>query len=230
MKYIKKFKYLITIFVIGIIICWGYFVKKNLEENSQLIDEGLLEKVVIEENNSSIEEVNDDQNQEMVIVDIKGAVKNPGVYTIEANKIINDVINLAGGLTKEADTSLINLSKSVSNEMVIIIYTKEEVKNSNIVDTVIEVVEKECVCPNIQNDGCINTEIDGEISNQGSKLININTATLEELMTIPGIGQAKAEAIVSYREVTPFSKIEEILNVSGFGDKLYEQIKIYITT
>lgn len=230
MKYIRKFKYLITVIIIGIIGCWGYFVKHNLEENSQIIEEKILEEVVLEENNNGGENGNDDQEKEMVTVDIKGAVKRPGVYTIEAGKIINDVINLAGGLTKEADTSLINLSKIVSNEMVIIIYTKEEVKKSNIVDTVIEVVEKECICPNIQNDGCINTEIKDEISNQEGKLVNINTATLDELMTLPGIGQTKAEAIISYREVAPFTKIEEILKVSGVGEKLYEQIKIYITT
>jgi len=226
MKVIKKYKYLITIVLLGMIICWGYFVKRNLEENSQVDENDVLMGGVIED---EIETLFEDDRKEMVTVDIKGAVKNPGVYTVESIAIINDVIKLAGGLTKDADTSLINLSKVVSNEMVIIIYTKEEVKNSNIVDTVIEVVEKECVCPNIQNDGCINTDINGEISNQGG-LVNINTASLEELMTLPGVGQSKAEAIISYREVSPFLGIEDILKVSGFGDKLYEQIKIYITT
>lgn len=227
MKYLRKFKYFITILGLGGIICFSLVIKGELNKRSYVVEEGKLEQVVVNEDNN---ETLENDSKKMITVDIKGAVKNPGVYTIVEGTIINDVINLAGGLTKNADTSLINLSKIVTNEMVIIIYTKEEVKNSNIVDTVIQVVEKECICPNIQNDGCINTEIEDNISNQGNKLINLNTATLDELMTLPGIGQAKAEAIISYREETPFSKPEEILNVSGFGDKLYEQIKIYITT
>ena len=139
---------------------------------------------------------------------------------------------LAGGLTKEADTSLINLAKKVTDEMVIIVYTKEEVKNSNLVNTVIKVVEKECVCPNIENDGCLNTEIQDNITNkEDGKLININTATKEELLTISGIGESKANNIIKYRETNgKFNSIEDIKNVDGIGDNLYETIKIYITT
>ena len=141
-------------------------------------------------------------------------------------------IILAGGLTKEADTSVTNLAKKVTDEMVIIIYTKNEVKNSNIVDTVIKVVEKECVCPNIQNDGCLNTEIKDNISNnENNSLVNINTASVEELQTIDGIGESKAKSIVEYRNNNGlFKRIEDIKNVEGIGDKLYETIKVYITT
>ena len=116
--------------------------------------------------------------------------------------------------------------------MVIIIYTKEEVKKSNIVDTVIKVVEKECVCPNIQNDGCLNEEITDNITNkENDGLININTASKEELQTINGIGQSKAENIIKYREeFGKFKSIKDLLNVDGIGETLYEQIKVYITT
>ena len=116
--------------------------------------------------------------------------------------------------------------------MVIIIYTKEEVKKSNIVDTVVKVVEKECVCPNIQNDGCLNTEIKENITNkENEELVNINTATVEELQTITGIGESKAKSIIEYRKVNGnFKTIEDIKNVEGIGEKLYESIKIYITT
>ena len=89
-----------------------------------------------------------------------------------SDKKIIDVITRAGGLMENDDTDNINLSKKVTDEMVIIIYTNEEVKNSNIVDTVIKVIDKECVCPNIQNDGCINTEINDSITNV-NKTINI---------------------------------------------------------
>jgi competence protein ComEA len=165
-------------------------------------------------------------------VDIKGAIKKPGVYQLNSNLTINDAINEAGGLTKDADTSLINLAKKITDEMVIIVYTKEEVKNSNLVKTVIKVVEKECVCPNIENDGCLNDQIKDNITNkENSELININTATKEELQKINGIGESKANSIVKYREANGnFKSIEEIKNVEGIGDNLYETIKIYITT
>ncbi len=163
------------------------------------------------------------------MIDIKGAVKNPGVYATNCTDNVSDVIRLAGGLTDDADTSVTNLAKKVTNEMVIIIYTKEEVKNSNIVDTVVKVVEQECICPNIQNDGCLNNEITDTIGT--NKLVNINTATIEELETISGIGEAKAKAIVEYRNnVGKFKTIEDIKNVSGIGASLYEAIKDYITT
>lgn len=225
MKYIKKYKYIITLVMVIGIIGWGYLLKTNLNKNSVVINQEVVENL------EKDEEVQCEIIEEtFVTVDIKGAVKNPGVYTVKSTAIINDVVKMAGGLTKKANTSLINLAKTVTNEMVIIIYTDEEVKKSNIVDTVVEVIEKECVCPNIKNDGCINTEIDETISNKGDKLININTASLEELMSLPGVGEAKAKAIISYRDNKRFEKIEDILNVSGFGDNLYEQIKIHITT
>lgn len=182
--------------------------------------------------NSDLETINLDSKQEtltMCMIDIKGAVKNPGVYTTNCNDNVSDVIRLAGGLTEEADTSVTNLAKQVTNEMVIIIYTKEEVKNSNVVDTVVKVIEQECICPNIQNDGCINDQITDTIG--GSKLININTATLEELKKIPGIGDVKAQAIINYRNANGnFKTIEDIKKVDGIGSKLYEEISIYLTT
>lgn len=220
MKYIRKVVYPLTIIIVLIIIVTYIVIKKNLEDNSE---------VTILEDNLFVNETLEEKDEEKIInVDIKGAVKKPGVYKVNDSLVINDVIKLAGGLTKNADTSLINLSKKVTDEMVIIIYTKEEVKNSNIVDTVIKVVEKECICPNIENDGCLNTEIKDTIGE--TKLININTATIEELMTISGIGESKAKAIIEYRNKNKFEKIEDILNVSGIGNSLYEEIKIYITT
>lgn len=166
---------------------------------------------------------------EMCVIDIKGEVNNPGVYTTSCDDNVSDVIRLAGGLTEQADTSITNLAKKIDNEMVIIIYSKEEIKNSNVVDTIVKVIEGECVCPNIQNDSCINDEIDDTIGN--NKLININSASLEELKSIPGIGESKAKAIINYRNNNgKFKTIEDIQNVDGIGNKLYEEIKVYLTT
>lgn len=227
MKKIRKLVYPITIILFVFIIICLIWTKNNLNKNryngvEQTVDD--IEK----EDTTLVKKESTKYN-----VDIKGAVKNPGVYLLDSNLTVNDAINIAGGLTKNADTSVINLAKRISDEMVIIIYTKEEVKNSNIVDTVIKVVEKECVCPNIQNDGCLNTEINDNITNKDDEtnLININTATLEELQTISGIGESRAKSIVEYRNNNgKFNTIEDIKNVEGIGEKLYEQIKIYITT
>lgn len=223
LRFLKKYKYVITIFLFMLIIFYIVFVKVNLKSKEKnLVDN----QVVINE----VEKVEVDLKDDLVYVDIKGAVKKPGVYKINSDKKIIDVITIAGGLMENANTDNINLSKKVTDEMVIIIYTDEEVKNSNIVDTVIKVIDKECVCPNIQNDGCINTEINDSITNV-NKTININTATLEELMSINGLGEAKAKAIIKYREEKGYFKIiDDLLNVSGIGEALFEKIKEYITT
>ena len=223
LRFLKKYKYVITIFLFMLIIFYIVFVKVNLKSKEKnLVDN----QVVINE----VEKVEVDLKDDMVYIDIKGDVKKPGVYKINSDKKIIDVITMAGGLMENANTDNINLSKKVTDEMVIIIYTNEEVKNSNIVDTVIKVIDKECVCPNIQNDGCINTEINDSITNV-NKTININTATLEELMSINGLGEAKAKAIIKYREENGYFKIiDDLLNVSGIGEALFEKIKEYITT
>ena len=187
-----------------------------------------------EENEILIEEVTETKEETvqptLVYVDIKGAIQNPGVYEIEENKKVIDVVQLAGGLTEQADTSMVNLAKKVSNEMVIIIYTKDEVQNSNLVNTVIKVVEKECVCPNIENDSCINDKITDTITGGNGK-VNINTASMDELSKLDGIGESKAQAIIKYREENGnFKTIEDITNVSGIGSSVYEKIKDNITT
>ena len=236
-RIIKRWKYVITIILFVIVIVFLCFLKFNLLKekdnivsNMDIVKDSVdIEKEMIEEENKKIR------------VDIKGAINNPSVYEIDTGSRVIDLINIAGGLKDNADTSLINLSKILSDEMVIYIYTKEEVRNSNLVNTVIKVIEKECVCPNIENDGCINDKIEDTISNKPSNdnnetsdnndshLININNASLDELMTIPGIGKQKAEAIIKYRKDNKFNSIEDITNVSGIGNPLYESIKAYIT-
>jgi len=222
MKLLKKIKYPLTIIIFIIIICYIFYLKQNLNQKKYENIES-KEEVIIKENETKTEVNN------TCTIDIKGAIKKPGVYKTECQNTISDIISLSGGLTSEADTSIINLAKKIEDEMVIIIYTKEEVKNSNIKDTVIKIVEKECICPNIENDGCINDQIEDNIGT--NDLLNINTATKEELTTIPGIGESKAKSIIDYREKNgQFKSIEDLLNVEGIGEKLYEQIKIYIKT
>ena len=226
MKLIRKYKFILAILLIITITIIIVINKEKLMDNSDYIV--TTSDIEIEE------EIN---IASKIYVDIKGAIKNPGVYEVDSDMIVNDVIKLAGGLNDNADTSIINLAKRVNDGDLIIIYTKEEVKNSNIKDTVVKVVDKECVCPNIQNDACINTKINDNITNKEednnstnksdeTAKININTATKDELMNLSGIGESKADAIINYRkENGNFKKIEDIKNVDGIGDAVYEKIK-----
>ena len=156
-------------------------------------------------------------------VDIKGAVNNPGVKEISYGLRVSDVIKESGGLLDNADTSMINLSKVVNDEDVIIIYTKDEIKNN---EEIVRIVDKECICPVITNNSCVLPKF---TNIENKSLISINSASLEQLMNLPGIGESKAKLIIEYREKSLFNTLEEIMNVKGIGKALFEKIKDYIT-
>lgn len=158
-----------------------------------------------------------------VYVDIKGSVKKPGVYQVSADSIVWDIVNLSGGFTKNAYTKNINLSQKVKDEMVIYVFSKNEMsKMNNTVKT-----DTACTTNVINYDNCITTEKNE--TETSTSLVNINTASKEELMNVSGIGASKADSIIAYRIKTPFSKIEDIMNVSGIGESLFDKIKKYIT-
>ena len=144
------------------------------------------------------------------------------------NSVVIDVINEAGGLTDQADTSVINLSKKIIDEMVIIVYSKEEVQNFKKTKEIEEQVQNNCLQPedtSLKNDACL-TSID---SSSAIKL-SINKATQEELMLLPGIGESKANDIIKYRtENNGFKSIEELKNIPGIGDSIFDKIKENIT-
>ena len=188
------------------------------------------EDAIYEEINPFIEEVKKEEVIELCFFDIKGEVKKTGVYSMDCNLRIADAINLAGGLTKNSDTSVLNLSKKIEDGMVIIVYSKSDV--SNYLKTLEKEEKKQSICgsSNIKNDACINTSNNSYNSSSSlNSLININTASLSELMTLSGIGEAKAKNIISYREKNPFKSIEDILNVDGIGESIYVNIKKNIT-
>ena len=132
---------------------------------------------------------------------------------------------MAGGLTENADTSVLNLSKKIEDEMVIIVYSKQEVIDFKKTKEIEKQVEEKCKNSNetLINGACI------EIEEKTSTKVNINTASKEELMTLSGIGESKAEDIIKYREKEQFVSIEDIKKVSGIGDSLFAKIKENIT-
>ncbi len=220
MEVILKYKknIIIGLIFIGIISTGSYYIFKTNKKNKVVVEEGLIKKEEIkEEPRVEIEVVKE------YSVDIKGEVNNPGVYKLPKGSLVIDVINVAGGLKKYANTKCINLSKLITNEMVIYIHSNsevnkktEEIKNKEV---------SECICPELKNDAYTTNNN----TNVSSK-ININTATSTELQTLSGVGESRANDIINYRTSNGnFKTIEDIKNVSGIGDSIFNKIKDLIT-
>lgn len=132
-----------------------------------------------------------------IVVYVTGAVREPGIYEVPEGFRLHQVIDMAGGFTEEADDGYLNLARFIfDGEMIDVPY---------------------------QRDG---TSENGQQSSEAFSKISINRAGVEELMTLTGIGASKAEAIIDYRETNgPFQKIEDIMNVNGIKEAMYEKIK-----
>jgi len=142
-----------------------------------------------------------------VLVDVKGAVKNPGVYEMPHNARVVDAIKKAGNFTDQAAKDTVNLAQRVQDEMVIII-AKEGEEPVGIIS---------------QADGSTTTGSETEV-------VDINSADQTELETLPGIGPSKAEAIIQYREENgSFATPEALMEVTGIGEKSFESLKDAIT-
>ncbi len=226
-------KYILGLILILLIIIFYLFYDKN-------------DNTVVEESNAPVLDKtpltdNEDIINKTIFVDIKGAVNKPGVYELNENSRVIDVIKMAGGLNKNADTSTINLSRKLTDGNVIIVYTKDKINEIKKQEVVIEYIEKECNCSDIDNSACIKSDdiVDGkdlpdtntssDYKKENTK-VSINTATIEELMTIKGIGEAKAQDIIKYRSKNgKFKSIDELTNIKGIGNALLDKIKEYIT-
>ncbi|KIL46063.1 helix-hairpin-helix domain-containing protein [Jeotgalibacillus campisalis] len=138
-----------------------------------------------------------------LVVDVKGAVHSPGVYEMKEGDRVTDVLKLAGGETQEADMKAVNLSQRLQDEMVIYVPSAGE------------------------DMPAVTSSTGSEAGEAGqSQKININTADASVLENIPGVGPAKAQAIMVYRETEgDFKTIEEIKNISGIGDKTFDKMK-----
>lgn len=141
---------------------------------------------------------------EVVVVHVCGEVKNPGVYTLKAGSRVFDAVEAAGGFTEEADEDDLNLAGTLCDGTKLYICSKEETRNRT--ETKAEAFEE-----------------DGRV--------DLNTADRKTLMTLPGIGEAKAEAIISYREKNgPFSVPEDLMKISGIKAALYEKLRDLVKT
>lgn len=214
MKYINKKQKIVLIIVIFIITLGVSYYAYETKSNKEIdIEEQNLE---IDEN--KVEEKSKEEKTSKIIVHVSGAVNKEGIFELEENSRVADAIEAAGGIKENAYMKNINLASLLEDGMKVYIPTKEECENQ----------ESMTFEGSIINEEKINTrEQDNEIEqkNKNSK-ININTANLEELDTLPGIGESTANKIINYRkENGKFETIEEIKEVSGIGDSKFEQIK-----
>ena len=192
----QNVKSIILAFVCSLVLIIGglfYFNQNKTEDYS-----GVSFSNTSNETNNK-DEKTEDKHDEKIFVDVKGAVKHPGVFETTKDKRVKDLIEEAGGLLDDADTSTLNLSQKVKDQMVIYVLKHGE-KPKQISD--------------------------GGSSSSNTDVININTANKEQLMKISGVGKTKAEAIISYREKNgDFKKKEDITKVKGIGKATFEKIK-----
>lgn len=192
----QNVKSIILAFVCSLVLIIGalfYFNQNKTEDYSGVSFSNISNEI----NNK--DERAEKRHNEKIFVDVKGAVKHPGVFETTKDKRVKDLIEEAGGLLDDADTSTLNLSQKVKDQMVIYVLKHGE-KPKQISD--------------------------GGSSSSNTDVININTANKEQLMKISGVGKTKAEAIISYREKNgDFKKKEDITKVRGIGKATFEKIK-----
>ena len=192
----QNVKSIILAFVCSLVLIIGglfYFNQNKTEDYSGVSFSNISNEI----NNK--DEKAEDKHDEKIFVDVKGAVKHPGVFETTKDKRVKDLIEEAGGLLDDADTSTLNLSQKVKDQMVIYVLKHgEKPKQMS----------------------------DGGSSSSNTDVININTANKEQLMKISGVGKTKAEEIISYREKNgDFKKKEDITKVRGIGKATFEKIK-----
>ncbi len=222
MKLKEKIIGALSILILSVIfLVAGYIINHNKEEEYKevFLDEqqyfqsqnskgnGENENTENKDSNKKDSENQENINDNKIVVDIKGAVKAPKEYELKAGSRVRDLIEIAGGLTPEADEEKIYFSKILEDEQCIKIYKIGE----EVLDSEIEVEEQQ-------------EKDTGAVDSKGK--ININKATVDELMTIPGIGQVKAQSIVDYRnENGKFNSVDELTNITGIGVKTLEKLR-----
>ena len=201
MNYFTKKEQLVIMFLVVIIIVvsfFSFFTKNNFKlkaEDSDTLDPEDL----LREVDKNIEEDSLAQGNNIIMVHISGEVHRPGLVELMEGSRLIDAVELAGGLKNDADMDRINLAKKLLDEEKIYI-------------------------PKIGEED-IPIGVFSESTAEDSQKVNLNTATKEQLMTLPGIGEVLASRIIDYREKNPFKSIADIKNVSGIGDKKFEGIE-----
>ena len=193
--------------------------KEQFSDNEQISDNAIdVAKDTGVENTEKTENIETNDSQSFVVY-VSGYVNNPGVYELSAGSRVIDAIDAAGGYSKEAYDNYLNLASLIADGQMIYVPSEEEVESGSIERGVASGADGSGV-------GGVTGGNGGGNSSGSGALVNINQASKEELMTLPGIGESKADKIIAYREANGrFNSPEGIMEISGIKDGLYNKIK-----
>ena len=207
---IKEYKIIVICAVLGLAL-GAFFLLKPTSQTPVKEKNLQAEVAAVSKDSSSEKEVNKEEKEEspeqdLITVDVKGAVKSPGIYDLPVGSRVHDAVQKAGGLTEEADSKSINLAQKVSDEALVYVPTKgEEAASQQAASGTTPSTSKE-------------------------KKVNLNKASLEELKQVKGLGGKRAQDIIDNREANgKFKSVDELKKVSGIGAKTIEKLKDYVT-
>ena len=204
---IKEYKIIVICTGLGLLV-GGFFLLKPspqtpVKETNLQAEVAAVSKDSVSENEVKKEEP---VEQDLITVDVKGAVKAPGIYDLPVGSRVNDAVQKAGGLTEQADSKSLNLAQKVSDEALVYVPTKGEEAASQ------------------------QTASGTASSTSKEKKVNLNKASLEELKQVKGLGGKRAQDIIDHRETNgKFKSVDELKKVSGIGAKTIEKLKDYVT-
>ena len=203
---IKEYKIIVICTCLGLLL-GGFFLLKPAPPTPVKETNLQAEVEAVSKDSSTEKEVKEEPvEQDLITVDVKGAVKSPGIYDLPVGSRVNDAVQKAGGLTEQADSKGLNLAQKVSDEALVYVPTKGE-----------EAVSQQT------GSGTASSTIK-------DKKVNINKASLEELKQVKGLGGKRAQDIIDHRESNgKFKSVDELKKVSGIGSKTIEKLKDYVT-
>ncbi|RSI87622.1 helix-hairpin-helix domain-containing protein [Streptococcus mitis] len=203
---IKEYKIIVICTALGLLV-GGFFLLKPAPQ-TPVKETNLQAEVAAVSKDSSTEKEEKEEplEQDLITVDVKGAVKAPGIYDLPVGSRVNDAVQKAGGLTEQADSKSLNLAQKVSDEALVYVPTKGEEAASQ------------------------QTASGTTSSRNKEKKVNLNKASLEELKQVKGLGGKRAQDIIVHRETNgKFKSVDELKKVSGIGAKTIEKLKDYVT-
>ena len=207
---IKEYKIIVICASLGLVL-GGFFILKPVAQTPAKESNLQTEVTTVSKDSASEKEEKSQKSEteevvekDLITVDVKGAVKSPGIYDLPVGSRINDAVQKAGGLTDNADSKSINLAQRISDEALVYVPTKEETTSQ---------------------------EAHSNASNtKENKKVNLNKASLEELKQVKGLGGKRAQDIIDHRETNgKFKSVDDLKKVSGIGAKTVEKLKEYVT-
>lgn len=206
---IKEYKIIVICAALGLALGGFFLIKPSTQtpvtETNLPAEVAAVSKDSTSEKEVKKEEKEESSEQELITVDVKGAVKSPGIYDLPVGSRVHDAVQKAGGLTEEADSKSLNLAQKVSDEALVYVPTKGEEASQQTASGTTPSTSKE-------------------------KKVNLNKASLEELKQVKGLGGKRAQDIIDHREANgKFKSVDELKKVSGIGAKTIEKLKDYVT-